>query len=155
MGEQRLKFLFIQPDYPRQYVFFFPVYEPLHGLLFGAIIRDLAETRLFDRRFDTDENLARLARDYQPDIVGVTTHTAGEIFNVKRLLGIVKRESPRAVTMVGGQHSSLLPEDLFDPTVDLVCIGPGEETFREVVELLASKGVDPTATDDNRNSPLH
>ena len=140
MGEKRLKFLFIQPDYPRQYVFFFPVYEPLHGLLFGAIIRDLAETRLFDRRFDTDANLARLVRDYQPDLVGVTTHTAGEIFNVKRLLGIVKRECPQAVTIVGGQHSSLLPEDLFDPTVDLVCIGPGEETFREAAELLASKG---------------
>lgn len=133
----KLRFLFIQPDYPKPYVFFFPVYEPLHGLLFGALVKDLADTMVFDRRYDTDEDLAKLMDSYQPDMVGVTTHTAGEIFNVKRLLRVVKNHKPDAVTIVGGQHSSLLPEDLFDETVDLICIGPGEETFRQVVETIA------------------
>ncbi|MBA4388699.1 MAG: hypothetical protein C0404_12010 [Verrucomicrobia bacterium] len=133
----KLRFLFIQPDYPKPYVFFFPVYEPLHGLLFGALVKDLAETMVFDRRYDTDEELAKLMDSYQPDVVGITTHTAGEIFNVKRLLRIVKQSKRDAVTIVGGQHSSLLPEDLFDESVDLICIGPGEDTFREVVETIA------------------
>lgn len=139
MKRTKLKFLFIQPDYPRQYVFFFPVYEPLHALLFGALVEDLAETQIFDRRYDTDENLAVLMKAYAPDIVGITTHTAGEIYNVRRLLAIVKRIRPACVTIVGGQHASLLPEDFFDPSVDLVCIGPGEDTFREVVEATAAR----------------
>jgi hopanoid C-3 methylase len=134
----KLKFLFIQPDWHRHYVPFFPVYEPLHGLLLGAVVSDLAETRIFDRRFDTDKNLARELRDFAPDIVGITTHTAGEIFTSLRILRDVKRLRPEALTIVGGQHATLLPEDLFDTSVDMVCIGPGEETFREVVETLAA-----------------
>lgn len=140
MSKTKLKFLFVQPDFHRHYVPFFPVYEPLHGLLLGAIVRDLAEVRIFDRRFDTDENLTSMVRDFQPDIVGLTTHTAGEIFNARRLAALVKSNWSKAVTIVGGQHATLLPEDLFDPAVDLVCIGPGEVTFREVVETLADGG---------------
>jgi radical SAM superfamily enzyme YgiQ (UPF0313 family) len=136
----RLRFLFVQPDFPRHYITFFPVYEPLHGLLFGAIVRDLADTYLFDRRFDTDRNLERVLRDFAPDIVASTTHVAGEIPNVKRIFRLAKRACPEAVTIVGGQHATLLPEDLFDPVVDLICIGPGEETFREVAETRAAGG---------------
>ena len=139
---RKLKFLFVQPEFHRHYVTFFPVYEPLHALLLAGVVEDLADAALFDRRFDTDENLARLVRDFEPDIVASTTHTAGELFNVKRIFGIVKRERPHAVTIVGGQHATLLPEDLHDPSTDLVCIGPGEETFREVVETMALGGRD-------------
>ncbi|MFC1479107.1 B12-binding domain-containing radical SAM protein [Planctomycetota bacterium] len=134
---KKLKFLFVQPDYPRQYVFFFPVYEPLHGLLFGALVEDLAETCIFDRRYETDENLKKVMEDFDPDIVGITTHTAGELYNVERLLRVIKDAKPETVTIVGGQHATLLPEDFYSPDVDLICIGPGEETFREVMETLA------------------
>ena len=61
MSTRKLKFLFIQPDWHRHYVPFFPVYEPLHGLLLGAVVKDLAETRVFDRRFDTEEAARGLA----------------------------------------------------------------------------------------------
>ena len=140
MVRKKLKFVFIQPEFPKRYFSFFPIYEPLHGLLFGAIARDLADTVIFDRRFETDESLARLIRELKPDIVGATTHVGAELFNVKRLFSIVKKIHPDALTIVGGQHSTLLPEDLFDDSVDLVCIGPGEETFREVVETRISGG---------------
>lgn len=135
-----LRFLFIQPEFPKPYVTFFPVYEPFHALLFAALIEDLAESRLFDRRFDTDANLRKVLREFKPDIVGANSHVAGELINVMRLFGIVKEECPEAVTVVGGQHATLLPEDLFDASVDLVCIGPGEETFRAVAELRAADG---------------
>lgn len=140
MLRHKLKFLFIQPEFHRHYVTFFPVYEPMHGLLFAAIAEDMADSIIFDRRFDTDKNLERLLRDFQPDIVGSTTHTAGEIFNVKRLLALTKKVCPKAVTIVGGQHATLLPEDFFGSEVDIICIGPGEETFREVMETLAIGG---------------
>jgi hopanoid C-3 methylase len=140
LNRRKLRFLFVQPHFHRHYVRFFPVYEPLHGLLLGAVAGDLADTRIFDRRFDTDQNLMRLVRDYQPDIVGFTVHTAGEIFSIKHLAALVKKTMPRCLTIVGGQHATLLPEDLFGEEIDLVCIGPGEETFREVVEALAGSG---------------
>lgn len=72
-----LRFLFIQPEFPEPYVTFFPVYEPFHALLFAALIEDLAESRLFDRRFDTDMNLRKMLREVNPDIVGANSHVAG------------------------------------------------------------------------------
>ncbi len=138
MRGRRLKFLFIQPEFPRQYVTFFPVYEPLHGLLFGALIQDIADTVIFDRRFDTDKNLERVLKDFNPDMVGTTTHVGGEIGGVKRILRLAKRNCPKALTMVGGQHATLLPEDLSDASTDLIFIGPGETSFREVAETVAS-----------------
>ncbi|MFC1672499.1 hypothetical protein ACFL01_05125, partial [Planctomycetota bacterium] len=96
MNGQKLKFLFIQPHFNRHYVTFLPVYEPMHGLICDAVSGDLTESLIFDRRFDTDENLRKTIRDFQPDIVGITAHTAGEIFNATDLLVIVKEERPEA-----------------------------------------------------------
>ena len=138
----KLRFLFIQPHWDRRYVEAFPTYEPLHGLLFGSLIKDLADTMIFDRRFDTDANLLQAVRDFEPDLVGITSHTGGEIPQIKYLLGLVKAERPQAVTIVGGQHPTLLPEDLFHHAVDLICVGPGEETIREVAEVIADRGDD-------------
>ncbi|MZP29995.1 radical SAM protein [Heliobacterium undosum] len=128
----KLKFLFVQPEWDRRYVAAFPTYEPLHGLLLGGLIQDIADTYIFDRRFDTDENFIKILQEFKPDMVGSSSHTGGEIPNIKRLFGLAKKECPQTVTIVGGQHPTLLPEDFFHPHVDLICIGPGEETFREV-----------------------
>lgn len=143
MNGKKLRFLFIQPEFHKHYIQFFPVYEPLHFLVFEAVTRDIAESRMVDRRFDTEENLARVIREFQPDIVGATTHTAGEIYNVARIFKLVKSIVPNAKTIVGGQHATLLPEDLYTPETDLVCIGPGEETLRQTMEAMLS-GADLT-----------
>lgn len=140
LNPSRVRFLFIQPPFPRHYLGDFPVYEPLHVHILEAVTRDLAETRLFDGRLDSEKEFMRVLNDYKPDIVGATTHMAGEISRVKELLAIAKTVRPDALTIVGGQHATLLPEDLYDPDVDLLCIGPGEETFREVVETFISRG---------------
>ncbi len=136
MTRAKLKFLFIQPHWDRYYVPFLPVYEPLHGLILDAVARPMVESVIFDRRFDSDRNLVRLVKDFQPDLVGATAHTSAEIFNVMDLLQLVKNVHPSCTTIVGGQHATLLPEDYFHPAVDIICIGPAEETFRETVEAL-------------------
>jgi radical SAM superfamily enzyme YgiQ (UPF0313 family) len=138
MNDRKLRFLFIQPQFNRHYLPTFPVYEPLHGLLLANVAKEQLETKIFDRRFDTDRNLIRLLNDFKPDLVGLTTHTAGEVHIAIRLMQLVKSCRPSATTIVGGQHATLLPEDLFSSAVDLICIGPGEETFKEVVQALAT-----------------
>ena len=134
INPRRVRFLFIQPPFPEHYLGDFPVYEPLHVHILEAVTRDLAETRLFDGRIDSEKDFVRMLKEYRPEIVGSTTHMAGEIHRVKELLETAKNHVPGVLTIVGGQHATLLPEDLYDPCVDLICIGPGEETFREVVQ---------------------
>ncbi len=138
MTARKLRFLFIQPEFNRHYVTFLPVYEPLHGLICDSVSGDLTESLIFDRRFDTDRNLRKTLRDFKPDVIGTTAHTAGEVTNSIRLLALAKEERPEAVTIVGGQHATLLPEDYFHPAVDLICIGPAEGTFKETMETIAS-----------------
>lgn len=137
---EKLRFLFIQPPFNRHYVPFFPVYEPLHGVLLGSIVSSIADTKIIDMRFDTEKNLKKIVDEFKPDIVGATTHTAAEVYNVKYLLSIVKSRRPTVCTIIGGQHATLLPEDFFDTSIDLICIGPGEETFVDIINTIKRKG---------------
>ena len=130
---KKIKVLLIQPNFHKYYVPFLPNYEPLVMILFASIIDDIAEPMIFDRRFEKESALIRTLRDFEPDIVATRTHTSGEIFTAKRIFEISKRIYPSATTIIGGQHPTLLPDDLNDPNIDLICIGAGEETFREVV----------------------
>ena len=47
-----------------------------------------------------------------------------------RCLEIVREVNPRIVTMVGGPHPTIMPQELLDnPDVDHIFLGEGEETF--------------------------
>ncbi len=136
----RPKVLFVQPDYYRYFVQYLPNYEPLVCLLLAACVKDLAECRVFDRRFDSERNLRKVIREFQPDIVATRTHTAGEIFTALRIMKVAKEEDAAITTVIGGQHPTLLPEDLFASQTDVICIGPGEEAIREIVQTRAEYG---------------
>ncbi|NOU16856.1 MAG: radical SAM protein [Bacteroidales bacterium] len=127
------KVLFVKPNYNKYYVTFLPDYEPLVCLLLGACIEDIAEINVFDRRFDTEENLIKTIKEFKPDILATRTHTAGEIYTTLHIMELAKKINPNILNLVGGQHATLLPEDFQKPQVDLICIGPGEVTMREIV----------------------
>lgn len=133
------KVLLIQPNFHKYYVPFLPNYEPLVMILLASIVEDIADVMVLDRRYETDDSLTKAIIDFKPDIVATRTHTSGEIFTVKRIVELAKKTNPSITTIVGGQHPTLLPEDMEDPNIDLIAIGPGEETFREVVETKAKE----------------
>lgn len=55
--------------------------------------------------------------------------------------GIIRKMKPEIPIIWGGVHPSLLPEQTMENSlVDIVVIGDGEETFRELVTTLESKG---------------
>lgn len=131
---EKIRVLLIQPNFHKYYVPFLPNYEPLVMILLASIVEDIAEPVIFDRRFEGESALIKTLRDFKPDLVATRTHTSGEIFTAKRILELAKKVHPPTTTIVGGQHPTLLPDDLNDPCIDLICIGPGEKTFREVVQ---------------------
>jgi radical SAM superfamily enzyme YgiQ (UPF0313 family) len=123
---KKIKALFVQPNFHKYYVPFNPDLEPLVVILLASIVDDIAEVKIFDRRFETEKTLIKTLKKFNPDIVATRTHTAGEIFTSKRILELAKTINPSTTTIIGGQHPTLLPEDLNEPYVDLICIGPGE-----------------------------
>ena len=130
---KRLRILLVQPDFHRYYVPFLPNYEPLVMILLASLVKDIADSLIIDRRFESERSLIRAIKEFKPDIVATRTHTSGEVFTTKRILQVAKLYAPGCTTIIGGQHPTLMPDDLNAPNIDLICIGAGEDTFREVV----------------------
>ncbi len=107
--------------------------EPL-GLEMVAATVPGHEMRLLDMR--VDDNLSGTLRDFKPDMVTVTALTP-EVYAALDVLQKVKAFSPDILTIVGGHHASLLPEDFFAAQVDAICIGEGELVFPHLVAAVA------------------
>lgn len=133
-----MKVLLIEPpvspfDVPTK-VFAMP--PPYHlEALAGHLINN-QDVHILDMRID--EDLDTEVTQFRPDIVGCSCVTANSHL-AKQVLRRVKKFSPDIITLVGGHHPSLMPEDCNEPFIDIVVIGEGEETLKEVIEACELK----------------
>jgi len=74
-----------------------------------------------------------LLKEHNPDVVGTTT-IASEFNYAVEILKTSKEFNPEILTVVGGLHATLSPQDFTDPDIDLILPGQSAHTFREVVE---------------------
>ncbi|MCC7441024.1 MAG: cobalamin-dependent protein [Bdellovibrionales bacterium] len=107
--------------------------EPLGLELIGAGVKGLHEVRLVDMEV-APRDLQKTLDEYEPDVVGVTSeivhrNTALEV------LRTVRDRYPRCLRVVGGHHPTMRPEDFADPVVDLIVVGEGVESFRQICAL--------------------
>ncbi len=110
--------------------------EPLGLELIGAGVIPDHDVRLVDMEVRAAD-LADTLRDFTPDVVGVTS----EIVHVEtalKALRMVRARAPHCLTVVGGHHPTLCPEDFDDPVVDLVVRGEGVDAFREICAARAA-----------------
>ena len=75
----------------------------------------------------------------QPDMVGSSSYTV-DIYGRSLLARLIKEINLGIVTVLGGVHASLVPEETLRlaRAVDYIVIGEGEETFLELVQNLAA-----------------
>ena len=110
--------------------------------LAGALRRHTGyDVRILDSklaRLDHAEALEEI-KSWQPDIVGLTAFT-NEIKPAAYLAGLIKRELPDVVTVIGGVHLTALPEQTLEqfPTFDIGVVGEGEETFCELCDAIGA-----------------
>jgi len=98
-----------------------------HGGIGGDNIRilDMHVRRLDERDFE------------DAAVVGVTAMTGRQIRYGLEAAELARRANPDVVLVWGGVHPTLLPEQTArHELVDVVVMGEGEETFREVVEAV-------------------
>ena len=106
------------------------LYEPLALEYVAAGVCADHEVRILDMRLDKrlDETLSEFA----PDVVGVTSYTV-HVNSVRRLFDQVKRSNPEMLTVVGGHHATVAPQDFVRPSIDLIVLGEGVFPFQEIV----------------------
>lgn len=111
------------------------LFEPLALEYLGAGLKEDGHTvRLLDCRIDPDYETP--LRDFAPQVVGLTGFTCHRDI----LLGMARRVRallPEVRVIVGGHHATVVPEDFNSPEVDVVVIGEGVFTLRELLRAFA------------------
>jgi len=129
-----MKVLLIQPpsiDPLLDQVFLF---EPLALEYVGAGLKqDAHDVLLLDARLDSDYESAY--RRFQPDVVGLTGFTT-HVNIIKTIVTRLKSISSEVLFVVGGHHASVQPIDFNDSLIDIVVIGEGVVTLREILRAL-------------------
>lgn len=129
-----MKILLIQP--PSHYPLMDQVYmfEPLALEYLGAGLKlDGHDVLLHDARIEPDYE--RVFQQFQPDLVGMTGFTS-HLNIIKGMAGRFKSISPKLLVVVGGHHATVQPEDFNVPSIDVVVIGEGVVTLREIVRAV-------------------
>ncbi len=83
-------------------------------------------------------------KEYAPDVVGISSTTAGIVASGRLARGI-KATDDKIITVIGGCHVTALPEETlseFDD-FDVAVIGEGERTFTELLRCIEEHGSIP------------
>lgn len=103
--------------------------------LAGSLLRDGADVHILDLSAEDnpEEALKQALADFSPDFVGVTFTTA--LFeSAQHISARVKELCPRAMLIAGGVHATTMPSEVLKKcSFNIICIGEGEETIREIV----------------------
>ncbi len=114
---------------------------PLSLLAISSIVIDSYNVKIVDQRIDKNWKqtlIKELASE--PLCVGVTSMTGPQIGYALEVSQLIKDTNPSTKVVWGGVHATLLPEQtLLNATVDIVVIGEGEVTFRELIDALSNK----------------
>ena len=83
----------------------------------------------------TIKKVIQETKDFDPDIIGISVPTEC-VYNAYNIAEGIKKINPNCLTVVGGPHPSVLPEEVLKecPFIDVVVRGEGEVTFSELVD---------------------
>ncbi|MBX3263903.1 MAG: cobalamin-dependent protein [Labilithrix sp.] len=107
--------------------------EPVALTSVGTAIQDRHEVRVLDLRLEEEDALVRALSTWKPDVVGTTSMTT-DAYQAKAVLRTAKNVCPDVLTLVGGHHPTLCPDEFDVDYVDVIVQGEGEHTLREIME---------------------
>ncbi|MFO0663072.1 MAG: radical SAM protein [Polyangiaceae bacterium] len=106
--------------------------EPVALTAVGTAVAEGNDVRVIDLRLEEEGFLARMLAEFDPHVVGTTSMTT-DAYQAKAVLRSARAICPDALTVVGGHHPTLTPEEFEDSYIDVVVQGEGELTFREII----------------------
>jgi radical SAM superfamily enzyme YgiQ (UPF0313 family) len=106
------------------------LYEPLALEYVAAGVSKDHDVRMLDLRLE--RRLDAVLEAFRPDIVGITSYTV-HVNTVRALFDRTRQWNPEVLTVVGGHHATVVPEDFLSASIDLIVIGEGVFAFKEIV----------------------
>ena len=103
------------------------LYEPLALEYIAAGVSNDHNVMIYDQRLEN--NLVDVIQSFDPQIVGITSYSV-HVNPVKDLFDQIKTLKPDILTVVGGHHATIVPEDFLSPSIDLIVMGEGVFAFK-------------------------
>ena len=106
---------------------------PPLGLLYigAALEKENFEVLIFDPLPNADQDIQKII-DFQPDIVGISLLTT-YLNRAKHIISMLKQNLKSCFFVIGGIHSTVLPEESLDFLgADCAVIGEGESTMKDL-----------------------
>ncbi len=129
-----MNILLVQPPSHTPLIDQFFLFEPLALEYLGAGLKlDGHTVEILDARLEPD--IEGACRRFQPELVGLTGYTS-HVNIIKDLAPRLKAILPELFIVVGGHHATVQPEDFNEPDIDLLVIGEGVFTLREIAAAL-------------------
>jgi len=124
------KILEFAPANARHFIHKKLIGPPLGLLTVAAAVKDFDVTVIdLKGEYDLHPNAPKLKdltlsylEKYKPDIVGVT-FIASELYFGLDIFRVTKEFNPEILTVAGGLHVTLCPEDFTDTSIDILCPG--------------------------------
>lgn len=117
----------------------FLLFEPLALEYIGAAVNEDHEVKLLDLRISGLEEFPKIIETFQPDIIGSGGFTV-DVYNIRKIMKIAKQTASGVVTVVGGHHATMVPQDFFEEEIDIVVAGEGTGPFKKICRQLAASG---------------
>ncbi len=118
-----------------------PDWQTLVLPMLAAIVGKEHHVELLDNTtsfFRSNQILARI-RKFKPDIVGFSIIAARDLFNTLRVIREVRHMYPGLTLIAGGPGTATFEEVLLKNGIDAVVRGEGEETLKELIEIVSRK----------------
>lgn len=104
--------------------------EPLALEAIAAEVEPHHEVELLDMRLG--KSLQQKLEAFGPDVVATGT-VAATMHLGKEILKQAKEFEPKILTIVGGHHATMMPNDFDKEYVDIIVVGEADFTFAEII----------------------
>ena len=82
-----------------------------------------------------EKEFQKKIENFKPDLIAVSTMTTNYDFALR----VIKKIKAKCPIIFGGVHTTLCPEEvLSEQTIDMICIGEGEEALPELCKAIES-----------------
>ena len=140
--ENRLRILLLRPRPPKETIGLQHVMicEPLElEYLVGNIDKAKASVKIIDMILEK-KPIEFFINKYKPHIVGMTAYIT-HVGAVKEMARKIKCLSNKTITVVGGVHAEVVPEDFTSKYIDYIICSNPVETFNKIIDRVRA-GVD-------------
>lgn len=121
--------------------------EPLELEYMSAICKNHGvESRICDLTI-RGKSLRYMLKKFQPDMVAITANFV-HIYAVRKYVALIKQYNPNIITVVGGPHAEVMPEDFQFDGIDVITHSGGFQAFETLITRMHARTAESANSND-------